>query len=86
MKQSRTLFYSAGCLLALTSLLSNSSCSQEEIAMPAEDGYARFSISIPDNMGTRSTFGDTHKATVNTLYWTLFEEINGKTGGGYDHL
>lgn len=82
MKQSRTLFNSAGCLLALTSLLFNSSCSQEEIAMPTEDGYARFSITLPGEIGTRATFGDGAKASVNTLYWTLFEEINSEMGGG----
>lgn len=73
MKQSRPLLNTAGCLLALTSLMLSPSCSQEEIAMPADEGFAKFRISIPDAMGTRATFGDMDKADINTLHWTLFE-------------
>lgn len=73
MKQSRSILNTAGCLLALTSLLISPSCSQEDIAMPADEGFAKFRISMPSAMGTRSTFGDMDKADINTLHWTLFE-------------
>lgn len=85
MKQSRSLFKSAGCLLALTSLLINSSCSQEEIAMTLEEGSARFSITLPGEFGTRASFGDGTKASVNTLYWTLYEIDTKTIGGGVTH-
>lgn len=80
MKQSRPLLNTAGCLLALTSLLISSSCSQEEIAMPTDEGLAKFRISIPDAMGTRATFGDMDKANINTLHWTLFEVVADSDG------
>lgn len=73
MKQSRSFFNTAGCLLALTSLLIQPSCSQDEFDMPVEDGHARIGISIPGEIGTRGTFGDMDKADINTLHWTLYE-------------
>lgn len=80
MKQSQSFFRTAVCLFAMSSLLFNISCSQEDIESPLTGGDVMVSILLPQEAGTRATFGDEDKAVVNTLHWTLFEIADGEDG------
>ena len=82
----KVLYLSA---IALTSLIATS-CASEEVAPVDNDGMTTLTVKLPDDLGTRASFGDTpSNQELNVAIYeagntekALFKSINGVTSEG----
>lgn len=63
--------------LVLGTVLGLTGCSSDEPDVPVQGDGATFTIRLPKDMQTRSTFGDQSKVTLNNLQWTIYDVTSG---------
>ncbi len=75
----KRFFYAS---MALAALVGVTSCSQDDVKVPAQDGVT-FTVQLPRSVQSRGTFGDGtdngDRATLNNLQYSVYEVTNNVT-------